>query len=190
MSKKCHISPSSRINCYFFAIIVAFIHFLVTNHTTQFASKYAVQTLLSHWITKFAPQYLVTDRCTEFIYQGMEHHCSLFDIDNTSRTPYSSWTSSLIEVQNSNLGIHFRLFSQNLPTNWSIQTQMNTYAHNTTHLSKFRVSSGQNAFHTHLSLLIYHVTFLKMVLARIEIHLLNTHIIGITKFQFFCPFPQ
>ena len=62
----------------------------------------------------------------------MAHLCSLFKIKHSPRTPYSPWTNGLVEVQNRNLGTHLRLFLQNLPTNWSFQTQMYAYAHNTT----------------------------------------------------------
>ena len=54
-----------------------------------------------------------------------------------------------MEVQNRNLGTHLRIFLQNHPTNWSFQTQMYAYAHNTTPLSQLKLSSYQIAFHTH-----------------------------------------
>ena len=61
-----------------FVIIDAFSHFVVTNTAPQ-TSKYAIQTLLYHWITKFGPpQNFVTDRGTEYINQDMT--CSLFSI--------------------------------------------------------------------------------------------------------------
>ena len=57
-------------NSYIFDIIDAFSHLVVTNPAPHITSEYAIQTLLHHWITNFAPpQYLVTDRGTEYINQ-------------------------------------------------------------------------------------------------------------------------
>ena len=150
MDTKGPISPSSQNNSYIFVIIDAFSHFVVTNPAPNITSKYAIQTLLHHWITKFGPpQYLVTDRGTEYINQDMAHLCSLFHISHSPRTPYSPWTNGLVEVQNRNLGTHLRIFLQNPPTNWSFQTQMYAYAHNTTPLSQLKLSPYQIVFHTH-----------------------------------------
>ena len=79
----------------------------------------------------------------------MAHLCSLFHINHSPRTPYSPWTNGLVEVQNRNLGTHLRTFLQNPPTNWSFQTQMYAYAHNTTPLSQLKLSPYQIVFHTH-----------------------------------------
>ena len=107
MDTKGPISPSSQNNSYIFVIIDAFSHFVVTNPAPNITSKNAIQTLLHHWITKFGPpQYLVTDRGTEYINQDMAHLCSLFHINHSPRTPYSPWTNGLVEVQNRNLGTH------------------------------------------------------------------------------------
>ena len=54
-----------------------------------------------------------------------------------------------MEVQNRNLGTHLRIFLQNPRTNWSFQTQMYAYAHNTTPLSQLRHSPYQIVFQTH-----------------------------------------
>ena len=105
------ISPFSQKNSYIFVIIDAFSHFVVTNPAPHIISKYEIQTLLQHWITKFGPpQYLVLDRGTEYINQDMAHLCSLFDIDHSPRTTYSPWKNGLVEVQNRNLETHLRLF--------------------------------------------------------------------------------
>ena len=150
MDTKGPISPSSQNNSYIFVIIDAFSHFVVTNPAPNINSKYAIQTLLHHWITKFGPpQYLVTDRGTEYINQDMAHLCSLFHINHSPRTPYSPWTNGLVEVQNRNLGTHLRIFLQSPPTNWSFRTQMYAYAHNTTPLSQLKLSPYQIVFHTH-----------------------------------------
>ena len=115
MDTKGPISPSSQNKSYIFVIIDAFSHFVVTNPAPHITSKYAIQTLLHHWITKFGPpQYLVTDRGTEYTNQDMAHLCSLFHINHSHRTPYSPWTNGLVEVQNRNLGTHLRIFLQNL----------------------------------------------------------------------------
>ena len=64
---------------------------------------------------------------------------SLFHINHSPRTPYSPWTNGLVEVQNRILGTHLRIFLQNPPTNWSFQTQMYAYTHNTTPLSQLKL---------------------------------------------------
>ena len=128
----------------FFFIIDAFSHFVVINRAPQISPKYAIQTLLHHWITKLGPpQRLVTDRGTECINLDMTHLCSLFNVNHSPRTPNSPWTNGLVEVQNRNLGTHLRLFLKNLPDYWSFQTQMYAYAHNTAPLSQFKLSPHQ-----------------------------------------------
>ena len=84
-----------------------------------------------------------------FIIQDMAHRCSLFKINHSSRTPYSFWTNGLVEVQNRNLGSHLRFNLPIPPTNWSFQTQMYAYAHNTTPLSQLKRSPHQTVFHKH-----------------------------------------
>ena len=79
----------------------------------------------------------------------MAHLCSPFHINHSPRTSYSPWTNGLVEVQNRNLGTHLRIYLQNPPTNWSFQTQMYAYAHNTTPLSQLKLSPYQIVFHTH-----------------------------------------
>ena len=114
MDTKGPISPSSQNNSYIFVIIDAFSHFVVTSPAPNITSKYTIQTLLHHWITKFGPpQYLVTDRGTKYINQDIAHLCSLFHINHSPRTPYSPWTNGLVEVQNRNHGTHLRIFLQN-----------------------------------------------------------------------------
>ena len=55
MDTKGPISPTSNSNSYFFVIIDAFSHFIITNPTPNINSKHAIYTLLYHWITKFGP---------------------------------------------------------------------------------------------------------------------------------------
>ena len=55
MDTKGPISPSSQNNSYIFVIIDAFSHFVVTNPAPHTTSKYAIQILLHHCITKFGP---------------------------------------------------------------------------------------------------------------------------------------
>ena len=95
------------------------------------------------WVT------IIGLRGIEYISQDIAHLCSLFNIDHSSRTPYSPWTNALVEVRNRNLGTHLRLFLQNPPTNWSIQTQVSAYAHKTIPpLSQPKLPPHQNVFHT------------------------------------------
>ena len=72
MDTKGPISLSSSNISYIFVIIDACSHFVVTNPAPYITSKYAIETLLHHWITKFGPaQYLVTDRGTEYVIQDI-----------------------------------------------------------------------------------------------------------------------
>ena len=72
------------------------------------SDKYALQTLLHHWITEFAPpQYLAFDRGTEYGNKDMAH---LFNINHSPRTAYSPWTNGVVEVQNHNHYTHLRRF--------------------------------------------------------------------------------
>ena len=162
MDTRGYIAPSSHGNSYLLLIIDVFGHFVVTNPVPHISTNYAIQTLLHNWNTKIGPpQYLVTDRGTEYIIQDMAPHLSfLFNINRSPRTPYSPWTT--------NFGTELRLFLQNPPTNWSFQTRMYAYAHNTIHLPQLKLSRYQIVFiHTLVfhkpSLSIYHVTLLKPV---------------------------
>ena len=58
-----------------------FLPFCCYNPASYSSSKYGLQTLLNHWNNKFGPpQYLVSDRGTEYINQDMTHLCSLSKI--------------------------------------------------------------------------------------------------------------
>ena len=114
-------------------MIDAFSHYVVTVASPANNSQNAINALLNHWITKFGPpQYLVADRGNEYINEDLTHLCTLFQIRHSPRTPYAPWTNGLVESQNRNLGTHLRLFLNDPPTNWSIQTQMYAYPHNST----------------------------------------------------------
>ena len=118
MDTKRPISPSSQGNFYTFVIIDAFSHFVVTKHAPQIPSKYAIQTLPNHWLTKFGPPpYLVTDRGTKYSNQDMTHLCSLINFNLSPQTPYSPWTKGLVAVQSRNVGTHLRLFLLNSTDN-------------------------------------------------------------------------
>ena len=81
MDTKRPIAPSSHGNSYVLVIVDALSHFVVTNPALHISPKDAIQALLFHWITNFVPpQYLVTDRGTEYINQDMTQICSLFVI--------------------------------------------------------------------------------------------------------------
>ena len=111
MDTKGPISPTSNGNSYIFVSIEAFSHFIIINPTRNINSKHAIHTLLYHWVTKVGlPQYLVTDRGTEYINQDMAHEISLFHIKHSPGTPYSPWTDGLVENHNRNLETRLRLF--------------------------------------------------------------------------------
>ena len=60
--------------------------------------KYAIQTVLNHWFTKFSPsQYLVATAAQSthiYTYQDMTHVCSVFNYNHSPRTSYSPRTNS------------------------------------------------------------------------------------------------
>ena len=121
-------------------LTVALRNHRISRDATSLSFKYAIQTQLHHWTSKFnPPQYLVTDRGIEYLNQDIAHLCSPFNFNHSPRTPYSPWINGSVEVQIRNLGLHLRLVLQNHPTNWSFQTQMYAYAHNTTSLSQFKL---------------------------------------------------
>ena len=81
METKGPISPPSDNNTFIFVIVDAFSHFVVTCPSRANNSQNAIKTLLHHWIVKFGPpQYLVTDRGSEYINKDMTHLCTLFNI--------------------------------------------------------------------------------------------------------------
>ena len=121
MDTKGPITPSSDGNSYIFVIVDAFAHYVITNPAPKINSKYAIQTLLHHWIVKFGPpKILVTDQGTEYINQDMTHFCQVFNIYHAPRSAYAPWTNGLVENKMRNLGTFLRLFVNNPPTNWSL----------------------------------------------------------------------
>ena len=70
------------------------------------------------------------------------------DIRHSPRTAYSPWTNSLVEVQNRNLGTHFRMFLHNTPQDWAFQVHMYAYAHNSQPLSELNFSPYEIVCHT------------------------------------------
>ena len=90
MDTKSPITSSSRNKSYIHVIVDAFSHFVVTVPINSNNAKTAVKTLLHHWIVKFGPpNYLVTDRGSEYINTDMAHLCTLICIRPSPRTPYS-----------------------------------------------------------------------------------------------------
>ena len=138
-------SASSQGNSYIFVVFHTSSRFVVTNPAPQVSFIYAIQTLIHHWVSKLGPpQYLVTDRGTEYIIQDMTDLCSLFNNNHSPRTSYSPRIHGLVDVQNRNLGTHLNLFfSRNPPNNWSFETQMYAYAHHTHSLSQLKPSPYQ-----------------------------------------------
>ena len=125
MDTKEPISPCSEGISYIFVKVDAFGHFFVTHPAPYVSSKHAIKTLLHQWITNFGPpQYLITDRGTEYTKQDMAHLRSHFSINHSARTPYFPWTNCLDEVQNRYHGTHLRLCLQKPPMKLSIHTRM------------------------------------------------------------------
>ena len=116
MDTKGPLSPPSQNNQYVFVIIDAFSHYVVTVPSPVNNSQNAINALLHHWISKFGPpQYLVTDRGTEYINQDFTHLCTPFQILHSPRTPYAPWTNALVEAQTVILALLFAYFSKTLP---------------------------------------------------------------------------
>ena len=111
MDTKGPLSPFSQSSSYSFVIIDALNHFFATNSAPHITSECFIQTLVHHWITKFSPpQYIVTDRGTEYNNKDVAHLCTLFNNNHSPRTPFSPWSIGLVEVQHRNLGNRLRLF--------------------------------------------------------------------------------
>ena len=105
------ISPISNCNSYSFVIFDAFSLFIITNPTPNPNSKHAIHTVLYHWITKFGPpQYLVTDRGTEYINQDMAYLCSLFHIKHSPRTLYSPKPMGSLKIKTASSELIFVYF--------------------------------------------------------------------------------
>ena len=76
----------------------------------------------------------------------MAHLFTLMGIRHSPRTPYSSGTNELFDVQNKNLGTQPRMFLQNTPMDWAHQVHMYGFAHNSQPLSAFNVSPLELVF--------------------------------------------
>ena len=109
MDTKGPISLSSQNNSYIFVIIDAFSHFVVTNPAPHITSKYTIQTLLHHWITKFAhppPRPIPCYRPRYRKYQS-RHGSSMFSLSY-----YSLTSNSLLSLD--------KRFSRSLkPKSWN-----------------------------------------------------------------------
>ena len=144
------INPSSNGNHYIFVMVDAFSNYVVVVPAPRINAKYAINTLVNHWIVKFGPPlYLVSDRGSEYINQEVLQTLTLFNITHSPRTPYSPWTNGLVENQNRNIGSHIRLFLQDTPNNWSVSASMYAFAHNTTPRSNTQITPYEIVFHTH-----------------------------------------
>ena len=64
------------------------------------------------------------------------------------RTSCSPWTNGLVEVQNTSLGPHLRMFLHNTPKAWAFLVHMYAYAHNSHCLLKLNVSPHEIVFNT------------------------------------------
>ena len=117
MDTKSPFTPSSQNKSYIHVIVDTFSHFVVTVPNKSNNAKTAVKTLLHRWIYKFGPPilYLVTDRGSEYINTDMAHLCTLMGIRHSPRTPYSTWTNRLVEVQTKTLVHIFVCFYKSLP---------------------------------------------------------------------------
>ena len=103
---------------------------------------------MHHWISQFRPpQYVVTDRGSEYNNTEMTNLCVLFNIRHCPKTPYSPCTNGLVEVPNKNLGTQLRMFLYDTSENWSTQVQFFAYAHNTQPLSHLNVYPHEVVLH-------------------------------------------
>ena len=64
----------------------------------------------------------------------------LLTVDQSMLTAFSPSTNGLVEVQNRNLGTHYRMFLQDTPKDWAFQVHMYAYAHKSQPHSEFNVS--------------------------------------------------
>ena len=143
------INPPSHNKSYIHVIIDAFSHFVVTVPIKSNNAKTAIKIFLHHWINKFGPPiYLVSDCGSKYVNKTKAHLCTLMGICHSPRTSNSPWTNGLVEVQNTNLGTHLRMFLHDTPKDWAFQVLMYAYAHNSQPLSELKVSPREIVFHT------------------------------------------
>ena len=102
---------------------------------------HAVNFLIHHGISIFGhPQYLITDRQTEYRNCEIAHLCILSKNWQSPRTSHSPRTNGLVEQWNEKCGTHPQMFFRDTPENWSTQVQYFAYALNTQPMSLLHIS--------------------------------------------------
>ena len=111
----------------------------------------AVDTIraLEKFILEFGiPQKLVYDEGSAFMNQDFTSYTHELGITHASRTAFSPWTNGKVEVQNKQLGAHFRIFLDQAQGRWDELPPKFAFAHNTipnasTGISPYEIVFGQ-----------------------------------------------
>ena len=74
----------------------------------------------------------------------MAQLCTLMGFRHSPKTPYSTKTNGLVEVQNKNISTHLRMFLQNIPKDWAHEVKIYAYAHVSQPLSSSKVSPEES----------------------------------------------
>ena len=106
-----------------YAIVDHFSNYIVPLPNPKSNAHLAVIAIFHLWISRFSPpQYLITDRATEYLTSHMANCCNLLNIRHSPRTSHAPWTNVLFKVQK-DLATHLIMFLHDTSENWSIKIQ-------------------------------------------------------------------
>lgn len=123
---------------------------IVTKDTSTVAKTFVKNFVLRHGI----PREIATDRGTEFISTTMAKVSNLFNITQTSSTPYHYKSIGALDNSHNTMGPYLRMKTQNQYTSWSSWLPYWCFAYNNTirphrnHLHSSRVSVWKSLRYT------------------------------------------
>ena len=99
METKCSFNRASEGSRYKNVIVDFFSNYTVTVPTPKNFAQNTVNSIVHHWITNFgSPQYLVTDKATDYLNTEFANCCTFFNIRHSPRISNGPWTNGIAEV--------------------------------------------------------------------------------------------
>ena len=127
------LTPASHSCTYCLVCIDAFSNWIQVFPAKKQDGATTIRLFQKEWIFKFGiPQFIVTDRGTEFMNHEFIHWAEDLGIGIKPRTPYAPWTNGKVENQNNVFAKYLRNFLNESKTNWSELTAEFSFAANTT----------------------------------------------------------
>ena len=131
MDTKVPISPLSDGNSYVYAIVDAFIHYVVLHPSPKNDANHALTVQFDRWIVKFGiPDILVTDNANEYINGEFTHFCRTYNVQFKPRTQYALWSKGLVANINCPLNTFLRTVLDSQYDTWPQKVKVFSLAFN------------------------------------------------------------